>query len=913
MILPRNTITLVLLLVAAGLWNAKSLSAQQEVVSVKVAPAERKNIGIAAKTVSFSIPQKTLYRPKIALVLSGGGARGIAQIGVIQYLEKHGIPIDYVVGTSIGAIIGGLYASGYTGLQLDSVVQDIDWQNLISISSENERNDVFLDQKLDYDRSILTLRFHDLNFVVPEAVSEGNNFTTLLQHLLWNAPYLPVNDFNKLKIPFRAVATDLNKGKSIILSSGNLIRAIRASATLPLRYTPVRIDSMVLVDGGVLANIPIEAAQEFKPDIIIAVNTTSPLHTAEELNKPWNVADQVVSLLMKRYSEHTTHKADITITPDLGTRSNIDYSHLDSLIKKGYWAAEHSINTVQSLYDSLLNESLAKILAENSLASGTNLRSLHIKSTTIKGNETVRIFDNTNIDEMTHYVNELNNDTIVAGLEIDIKEAEHGKIMTIMQKKPALIRKIQCEQCPFNADSAFDMPMTYFGEKTEAELHGTIKNMLRKRGWGLYGISAMRLDEKTGIMNIKLSPGIINEIKVLSEKESVIQSVNALLNIKEMPVYSIEEFTQRWENMLGSGLYVAASVRLEEHGENGYTAIVDIKEKPNQALQLGLRVDNERNAQAGLDLIYNELLGSGIHTSLRLVAGGRNQQVQLMTRSHSIFGTQTNIKASMYADWHYVYLYGNTPDLPKAQFSRFREGEIIEQRLGARLWLGHRVGRDGELFSNIRLEQQRLYSVMENGELPHFTPLGSIKFGARFDSEDKTDFPTAGRVLDMSLETTVLTGANFYSFSKVSFFTRATRNLGFFTIRPSLRFGFADNTAPVPEFFTIGGEDLFFGAREDDRRGRQIALGSMETRFAMPLKLFFDTYCSFRYDIGQVWETFQSIKLGTLRHGIGMQIGVDTPIGPAKFSAGRSFYFLSNPDGAVWGPILGYFSIGVRL
>jgi len=913
MILPRTTIFVIILYIAAGLYNNKALFAQKEVVSTKFVLPERKSTEILPKTFAFSIPRKTQYRPKVALVLSGGGARGIAQIGAIQYLEQHGIPIDYVVGTSIGAIIGGLYASGYSGDELDSIVKGIDWQNLVSISSENERNDIFLDQKLDYDRSILTLRFHDLNFVVPEAVSEGNNFTTLLQHLFWHAPYLPVNDFNKLKIPFRAVATDLNYGKSIVLSSGNLIRAIRASATLPLRYTPVRIDSMVLVDGGVLANMPIEAAQEFKPDIIIAVNTTSPLHTAEELNKPWNVADQVVSLLMKRYSEHTTHKADITILPDLGNRSNIDYSHLDSLIEEGYSATNKTMPTLMALYDSLLNESLSKTLADNSIAFGTNMRPLEIINKTPTGAETVHIFDNTNIDDMAHYINTLNNDTAIAGLDITVRESERGKVMTITQNPATIIKKVQCEKCPFSIDTVFAVPIVYYGEKTEAELHKKVKKILGNNGLGLYGISEMRFDEKTGIMNIKLSPGIINDVTVHSEKESVVHLVNSLLNIKEMPVYSIEEFTRRWETMLGSGLFLSASVRIEENGGNGYTAIVDIKEKPNQALQLGIRVDNERNAQAGLDLIYNELFGLGMRTSLRLVAGARNQQIQFLTRSQSLFGTQANIKASMYADWHYVYLYGNTPDLPKAQFSRFREGEIIEQRLGARLWLGHRVGRDGELFSNIRLEQQRLYSVMENGELPHFRPLGSIKFGARFDSEDKTDFPTSGRVLDMSLETTVLTGANFHSFSKVSFFTRATRNIGFFTIRPSLRFGFADNTAPVPEFFTIGGEDLFFGVREDDRRGRQIAQGSMETRFTMPFKLFFDTYCSFRYDIGSVWETFQSIKLGTLRHGVGMQVGVDTPIGPAKFSAGRSFYFLSNPDGAVWGPILGYFSIGVRM
>jgi NTE family protein len=226
---------------------------------------------------------------------------------------------------------------------------------------------------------------------------------------------------------------------------------------------------------------------------------------------------------------------------------------------------------------------------------------------------------------------------------------------------------------------------------------------------------------------------------------------------------------------------------------------------------------------------------------------------------------------------------------------------------------GSRVGRDGELFAGLRFEQQRLYSINETGELPSFSSIGALKINARFDSEDKSDFPTNGRILDMSLETSVLSGASFIAFSKVSMFTRSTTQIGIFTIRPSFRMGFADNTTPIPEFFTIGGEDSFFGLREDDKRGRQIAQASVETRYKLPFKLLFDTYCSFRYDIGSIWETFQNIRIGTLRHGVGLLLGFDTPIGPAKFSVGRGFYFQSDPDGAVLGPYLGYFSIGVRM
>lgn len=243
-------------------------------------------------------PQK--LQPKIALVLSGGGSRGLSQIGVLKVLEQNKIPIDYIVGTSIGAIVGGLYASGYSADTLEHIVNNTAWDEMFSLLKDQDRNDMFLDQKIDNDRMLITLRFNDFSFVVPEAISNGNNFQYFLQKLLWDAPYFTSHSFDSLKIPFRAITTDLTHGKEYIIKEGNLIRAIRASATIPLRYTPIIIDSSLLVDGGIKNNIPVEAAQsEFSPDIIIAVNTVSPLLVNQDLNTPWSIADQVVGILLR--------------------------------------------------------------------------------------------------------------------------------------------------------------------------------------------------------------------------------------------------------------------------------------------------------------------------------------------------------------------------------------------------------------------------------------------------------------------------------------------------------------------------------------------------------------------------------------------------------------------------------------
>ncbi|MCK5741569.1 MAG: patatin-like phospholipase family protein, partial [Chlorobi bacterium] len=139
------------------------------------------------------------------------------------------------------------------------------------------------------------------------------------------------------------------EGESVSLKSGNLIKAVRASATIPLRYTPVRIDGMVLVDGGLMANLPVEAALEFNPDIIIAVNTESPMLKADELNSPWNVTDQYVTVMMRNYSMVSAQKADIHIRPDISGHKNDDFSDLDSLIRSGRRAGRLAISAIKNM------------------------------------------------------------------------------------------------------------------------------------------------------------------------------------------------------------------------------------------------------------------------------------------------------------------------------------------------------------------------------------------------------------------------------------------------------------------------------------------------------------------------------------------------------------------------------------
>ncbi|MEM4986683.1 patatin-like phospholipase family protein [Collimonas sp. H4R21] len=280
-------------------------------------------------------------RPRIGLVLSGGGARGYAHLGVLQALEKMHIPIDYVAATSMGAVVGGLYASGLSVDELDRILTET---NLSDIAFDrNERADLPQSQREDdYQYPIgLSAGYGDGKLKLPAGLVQGNNLLALLQN--WT-PQLPANiSFDKLPTPFRAVATDLGSGAEVILSQGSLPRAIRASMAVPGLFAPLKLDGRTLVDGGLVGNLPISLARSMGADIIIAVNIATDLQDPSTLESPTAVAQQMVTILIQQNVKHeidTLKKQDVLIEPNLGDLSFADFSRGKDGVKAGYDAAE---------------------------------------------------------------------------------------------------------------------------------------------------------------------------------------------------------------------------------------------------------------------------------------------------------------------------------------------------------------------------------------------------------------------------------------------------------------------------------------------------------------------------------------------------------------------------------------------
>lgn len=792
-------------------------------------------------------------RPKVALVLSGGGARGVAHIGVLKEFERAGIPVDYIVGTSIGALVGGLYATGYSAHELDSIFTTANWEELLTVSGEANRGDMFLDQKLENDRSLVTLRFKNFDLALPQAISGGNRFTSFLQKLIWNGIYQSDN-FDSLKIPFRAVATDLVRGNSVSISSGNLITSLRASFTIPLRYLPVKIDSMLLVDGGLLANIPVEAALEFKPDIIIAVNTSSPLLISDELDKPWNIADQVVSLMMRRFSENSSGLAAMMIQPDIGEHRTIDFTRLDTLISAGEYAARMAIPKIRGL----LKEKQDSIFKKNGV--GTDIASYpEIASVVVQANLP---------------------DTLLRRIEQEISFKE---IRSASPENYALLKEIVLKD-------------------------------VRAAGYSFASVDAIEYAPDSRQLLVLIDEGRVRSITVEGNESVDSAAIISELGFKEGDILQAERVIDGWENLLGSDFYRSAEIRIDRANPDKALAVkVKIEEQGAQIIRLGGRVDNERNVQGSADFIQGNIFTMGTRLGLHVAGSARNYNAGLYFHTPRIFDTYWTSTVRTYIDSRNIYLYEREPFTKRTEFSKRRVGDLIEERSGIKALFGRQLEKKGTFGLELRHEYQRAY-IPGNAAETSFKPLTTLKVATRFDTQDRADFTTSGQILEISLESVIAALPGALGFSKAEARYKSSFTLpGANTLQPSFYFGFADATLPVPEFFSLGGQDMFFGMREDEERGRQIAVSSLEYRAKLPFKIFFNSYLSARYDVGYVWALPEQIRIASLRHGLGTTLAIDTPLGPAKFSLGRSFFFLKEPNGTAFGPVMAYFSIGTKL
>ncbi|MCK9425092.1 MAG: patatin-like phospholipase family protein [Ignavibacteriaceae bacterium] len=851
-------------------------------------------------------------QPNVALALSGGGARGIAQIGVLKALEEKNIPIDLIVGTSIGSIVGGLYAAGYSVKTLDSIARTADWNYLLSVDAKTNRRDLFIDQKISEDKAVLTLRLKGLKPIIPTSVNDGQRLSNYLNLLSFQAPVKVKNSFDDLEIRFRAVCTNLETGDAVILSNGSLSQAMRASSSVSFLLSPVKMDTLTLVDGGLVANIPVKIAKWFHPDVLIAVNTTGDLHPKEDLQMPWIVADQLVSIPMKLLNEDQLRYADFIISPSLKGVGSTDYSNVDSLITLGYNSAKPLLDAIErklrASYNMRIHQEdiffknvtvnenskfgkyfLEEIRKRDSLSSGDILSYLYLKNADGEYD-----FLSAEIDTSNHKT-----EIIFSGEKVKTVDAIQYQGITLLPVDTVKTILKKLEGKPFNGTKTFSVIKE-------------ILELYRIAGYSLAELDSVSFDNSSQHLSLIFSEGIVSEIKIRGNSYTNPTIISREFPIREGEVFESERIQQGLTNLRSTGLFENVYVQIEkENDKKILTLIVD--EKISNTARIGFKLDNENKPQFWFDVRDANILGTATELGFLLYLSARGRSYTLEHKADRIFDSYLTYNINTYYKSNDVFVYRDVPTSSSKFFDRENHGEYRQVFYALSAAIGMQVKKFGNVIFKGKYEVNQLKNLNNLAVDPTQFAFISFRVSSNIDTQDKYPYPTKGVKLSAFYETAqkiygLSSGYTNIGFNYKSFFS--LNNIH--TVGVGFKMGFADKTLPLTQQYSIGGQYSFFGMREDEFRGRQILASSLEYRFLFPVKVFFPTYFLMRYDLGSIWPVPEQIRFKDLRHGLGGTLSFDTPIGPADFSVGRSFLFVKNLPGnpISLGPVYFYFSLG---
>ncbi len=284
-------------------------------------------------------------RPRIGLVLSGGGAKGFAHIGVIKLLEEVGIIPDYVTGTSMGSVVGALYSMGYTVAEMEEIADTTHWNKVLS--NTVSLKEITVAEKVYYGTFLTELDVRKTGVTLPGGLIEGQNLLQTLSAL--TQPVHGINSFLDFPIPFTCVATDIVNGVPVAINQGDITTAIRASMAIPTAFTPVAYDTLLLIDGGWTRNLPVQEAKDMGADIIISVDVGAPLKTKEELRSMISILDQTAWLLSVQDTKKQLEMSDYVIRPQVSNFSTFDFDLADSIMEKGYEQAVKQRSELEAL------------------------------------------------------------------------------------------------------------------------------------------------------------------------------------------------------------------------------------------------------------------------------------------------------------------------------------------------------------------------------------------------------------------------------------------------------------------------------------------------------------------------------------------------------------------------------------
>ncbi len=827
--------------------------------------------------------------PRVKLALSGGGVRGFASIGVIQAFEEKGIEITAIAGTSIGGIIGGLYACGYSSDELTDIIQFFDFGSLLH--NEPPRTSMLLTQRQGREHHLLSLRFDRLKPQIPQGWTSGQELTSLLTSLTNKANYLAGGDFTRLPIPFKTVVTDITTGEEVILDHGSLANAMRATMAFPLAFTGVEQGERLLMDGGMVTPVPVDVVRQMgDSDIpVVAINTTSPLLKKEELATPVDIANQVTSIMTADKLANQLERADFIIEPCPDSFSSMAFKYRDSIIAIGYHQGQRAADSIVSFLKRYIDTIVYKIDQLQVITTNQAL-SDRISAEFLGESFTYQQL----LDELKLRTRDHNLFELVAELEpVSFPIAGNNQVKRLIRLilEPREALHPDDLTFDFTGNSIYDDRILYeqltlddsiiTGRDLKQGLDRVI-NLYKSNGYDLANIREVVIDQENQKITIKLDEAVIRRIDVRHNQRTKDWLVRSYFTLGKDEPYSTRKASQGIANIYATNLFERVTLDLMPC-DGGGVLTIGVKEKKYTQLRLGWHWHDEYESEEFLELLDDNVLGIGMEYLIHTQYGTERQRYFTELRVHRIFSTYLTARIRLYHNrWDRTIFDGGDASL----------GTRKEGRYGALIRLGQQIARLGTVSGGITLEEVRL-TDSRTGEQESFD-LRSLHLQSLVETFNRMPFPQTGKKHLFELQVTGKALGGDVEFTKFFSSLEAYFPLGLhLNYHPKLSIGISRTGLPPSEKFYAGGSHSFSGFRTDQLAGDKILLINQELRLKLPLWL----YLFARYDVGDVYSSSDQIKLSSLRQGCGLAVALATPIGPFEFGYGianndlEQFYF----------------------
>jgi NTE family protein len=872
---------LVLLLIPIALY---AQSDEIRRVELDFEPPRRKHVNF--------LPHKEIKKPKIGLALSGGGARGLAHIGVLKALEEAGIQIDMIAGTSMGSIVGGLYAAGYTADELTQLAQSIDWTDLFIDTPP--RTDLFIGQKQEKAKHFLQIRFSDWKPYLPPAYTAGQKLSNLLTNLTLEANYRSGGNFDQLNIPFRTVTTDLVSGEKVVLSEGHLGEALRASLTIPLLFTPVEKGDRLLADGGIVDYLPIDVVRDMGADVIIAVNILNSLRSKENLHAPWHVADQVISIIMMISNEQQISEADVVIDPDLHDHSSMDFSNIAQLIQWGREATEEKLEVIDQCIErnTITEGTPSSFLVSRISIEGLNTLPGDLLAEAISSQPGQIVTDRQIRNDLERIYHLGYFDTVTAALHSDSTGTE---VHFHVRENPPL-HSIELEgNTIFPSDtitarieSSREAPVNYNTGRRDIQ---SILDLYHGDGYVLAQIEGIDFAEESGTVTIRIDEGRIEDIIISGNRRTRDHVIQREFPLKRTEVFNLNASNRGMKNIYSTGLFDRVQLRIQREDASARVNL-NVEEKKFDILRIGARHDRDYESEGFCEILDDNLLGYGAKLNLHLQYGDRRQRYELAHRADRFFKTYLTYRASAYHRRRNQYIYPGGNEL---------RIEYKEHRWGVRFAVGQQIFRLGTVSVEGRAEEVKLRPTPGNRTPLSEHQIRSLTLRSVVDNLNRYPFPSSGNYSHLFLEVAaeVLGGTASY----IKFFGTLESFATFFkrhTLHPKFSFGSMDVITPFSERFKVGGNRMYceypedeytiklYGYHDEEFVGRQLLWANLEYRYKTTWFPWLDLYLSARYDVGYLWQEAETFRSDNIKRAWGLGLAFDTPLGPAEINYGYS-------------------------